>query len=60
MGVKRADNTVCVVDEETKLVEDLLMITRKLEKYKHIRYLNAAMYLVDGYLEELENMDCEE
>ena len=46
--------------KEEIMVDELVMVFRILDKYSHIKMLDAAMYLVDGYLEELENMGKEE
>ncbi len=57
MAVKKATITETNIRQEDRMVVDLVMISRVLEKYKHIRCLNAAMYIIDGYLEELEDID---
>ena len=57
MVVKKATITENNISQEEKIVTDLVMISRILEKYKHIRCLDAAMYIVDGYLEELEDIE---
>ncbi len=57
MAVKRATITDNNISQEDMLVADLVMISRVLEKYRHIRCLDAAMYIIDGYLEELEDID---
>lgn len=46
--------------DEDIMVDELVMVSRILDKYSNIKMLDAAMYLVDGYLEELENVDEED
>jgi len=42
---------------EENMIQDLIEISRTLEKYRNIRALDAAVYIIDGYLEDLEEME---
>lgn len=58
MAVKKAETVSRnMISEQENMIQDLIEISRTLEKYRHIRALDAAVYIIDGYLEDLDNME---
>ena len=58
MAVKKTETvTRSMISIEDNMIQDLIEISRTLEKYRNVRALDTAVYIIDGYLEDLENIE---